>query len=116
MNTLTNQAKPMNETTQLNSELLSADARGRKHIPVAVFAVIVIHIVLFMVLLIAAGCRSTARAKQSITPAPDSVEQQPSARPAGNPPPANLRREVRRYARKDRAAARHNNSGSKNSE
>ena len=88
MNMLTNQAKPMNESTQLNSELLSADARGRKHIPVAVFAVIIIHIVLFMVLLIAAGCRSSARAKQSITPTPDAVDQQPSARPAGNPPPA----------------------------
>jgi len=88
MNMLTNQAKPMNESTQLNSELLSADARGRKHIPVAVFAVIIIHIVLFMVLLIAAGCRSSARAKQSITPQPGTVDEQPSARPAGNPPPA----------------------------
>jgi len=88
MNMLTNQAKPMNESTQLNSELLSADARGRKHIPVAVFAVIIIHVVLFMVLLIAAGCRSSARAKQSITPTPDAADQQPSARPAGNPPPA----------------------------
>ena len=84
-NPRTKQAKPMNESTQLNSELLSADARGRKHIPVAVFAVIVIHIVLFMVLLIAAGCRSSARAKQTITPTGDA---QPSARPAGNPPPA----------------------------
>jgi LysM repeat protein len=54
----------MNESTHLNSELLSADARGRKHIPVAVFAVILIHVVLFLVLLIAAGCRSSARAKQ----------------------------------------------------
>ena len=53
----------MNETTELNSELLSADARGRKHIPVAVFAVILIHVVLFVVLLIAAGCRSSARVK-----------------------------------------------------
>jgi LysM repeat protein len=88
MNTLTKQAKPMTESTQLNSELLSADARGRKHIPVAVFAVIVIHIVLFMVLLIAAGCRSSVRAKQSITPSPEAFEQQPSARPRGNPPPA----------------------------
>ena len=88
MNTLTKQAKPMNESTQLNSELLSADARGRKHIPFAVFAVIIIHVVLFMVLLIAAGCRSSARAKQTITPTPESVEQQPSARPAANPPPA----------------------------
>src|SRR5688572_7897992 len=88
MNMLTNQAKPMNQSTQLNSELLSADARGRKHIPVAVFAVIIIHIVLFMVLLIAAGCRSSARAKQSITPQPGTVDEQPSARPTGNPPPA----------------------------
>jgi LysM repeat protein len=53
----------MNQRTEINSELLSADARGRKHIPFAVFAVILIHIVLFVVLLIAAGCRSTARAK-----------------------------------------------------
>src|SRR5688572_28383161 len=55
----------MNETTNLNSELLSADARGRKHIPLAVFAVILIHIVLFLVLLIAAGCRAKARAIRS---------------------------------------------------
>jgi LysM repeat protein len=52
----------MNEL-QINSELLSADARGKKHIPVAVFAVIMIHVVLFIVLLIAAGCRASARAK-----------------------------------------------------
>ena len=66
----------MNETTQLNTELLSADARGRKHIPVAVFAVILIHVVLFVVLLIAAGCRSSARAKKLIQPQPE-VAQQP---------------------------------------
>ena len=65
----TKPAKPMNQSTQLNSELLSADARGRKHIPVAVFAVILIHVVLFLVLLIAAGCRSSARAKQNVAPA-----------------------------------------------
>lgn len=53
----------MSETTNLNSELLSADARGRKHVPFAVFAVILIHIVLFLVLLIAAGCRAKARAR-----------------------------------------------------
>ena len=53
----------MNQRTELNSELLSADARGRKHIPFAVFAVILIHVVLFVVLLVAAGCRSSARAK-----------------------------------------------------
>ena len=62
----------MNETT-LNSELLSADARGRKQIPVAVFAVIMIHVVLFVVLLIAAGCRSTARVKRNATPAPEAA-------------------------------------------
>lgn len=53
----------MNNTSELNSELLCEDARSRKHIPVAVFAVIMIHVVLFVLLLIAAGCRSTARAK-----------------------------------------------------
>jgi len=51
--------------TNLNSELLSADARGRKSVPFAVFAVIFIHIVLFLVLLIAAGCRAKARAKRN---------------------------------------------------
>jgi LysM repeat protein len=76
------QAKPMNQTTPLNSELLSADARGRKHIPVAVFAVIVIHIVLFLVLLIAAGCRSSARVKRSTTPQPEAAERN------FTPPPA----------------------------
>lgn len=82
------QAKPMNQTTPLNSELLSADARGRKHIPVAVFAVIVIHVVLFLVLLIAAGCRSSARAKQS-TPQPEATERNltppPATRMAAHP-------------------------------
>src|SRR5688572_6122784 len=64
----------MNQSTELNSELLSADARGRKHIPVAVFAVIAIHIFLFVVLLIAAGCRSSARAKAKVpAPAPAQV-------------------------------------------
>jgi LysM repeat protein len=70
------------QSTPLNSELLSADARGRKHIPVAVFAVILIHIVLFLVLLIAAGCRSSARAKKSIQPAALQVAtQQPASAP-----------------------------------
>jgi LysM repeat protein len=49
--------------TNINTELLSSDARGRKTVPLAVFAVIFIHIVLFLVLLIAAGCRARARAK-----------------------------------------------------
>jgi LysM repeat protein len=51
--------------TDINSELLTADARGRKNIPFAVFAVIFIHIVLFVVLLIAAGCRAKARARRN---------------------------------------------------
>jgi len=71
----------MNETTPLNSELLSADARGRKHIPVAVFAVIVIHVVLFLVLLIAAGCRSSARVKRPTPAAPAAAEQRDMTRP-----------------------------------
>jgi LysM repeat protein len=68
----------MNQPTELNSELLSADARGRKHIPFAVFAVILIHIVLFVMLLIAAGCRSSARAKAG-RPVP---ERSPEPHPA----------------------------------
>jgi LysM repeat protein len=58
----------MNETTNLNSELLSADARGRKHIPFAVFAVILIHVILFLFLLVAAGCRAKARARRNAVP------------------------------------------------
>jgi membrane-bound lytic murein transglycosylase D len=65
----------MNDTN-LNSELLSADARGRKHIPFAVFAVILIHIVLFLVLLVAAGCRAKVRAKGRIQAAPEMVKQE----------------------------------------
>jgi hypothetical protein len=65
----------MSETTSLNTELLSADARGRKHVPFAVFAVILIHIVLFMVLLIAAGCRAKARAKRNLQPLPEMMAQ-----------------------------------------
>jgi len=68
-------------STPLNSELLSADARGRKHIPVAVFAVILIHVVLFLVLLIAAGCRSSARAKRAVTPEAQIAAQQTPALP-----------------------------------
>ncbi len=68
----------MNETTNLNSQLLSADARGRKHIPFAVFAVIVIHIVLFLILLIAAGCRAKARARQNAKPASETLAQSPA--------------------------------------
>ena len=65
----------MSETTSLNTELLSADARGRKHVPFAVFAVILIHIVLFLVLLIAAGCRAKARAKRNLQPAHEMMAQ-----------------------------------------
>ena len=64
----------MNQRTEINSELLSADARGRKHIPFAVFAVIFIHLILFFVLLIAAGCRSSARAKAK-QPAPQPAQR-----------------------------------------
>jgi LysM repeat protein len=80
---LQNPIKPsaMNDTTPLNCELLSADARGRKHIPVAVFAVIVIHVVLFLVLLIAAGCRSSARVKRTTPAAPAAAEQRDMTRP-----------------------------------
>jgi LysM repeat protein len=60
----------MNRSTELNSELLSADARGKKQIPFAVFAVILIHIILFVVLLVAAGCRSTVRARAKVKPEP----------------------------------------------
>ncbi len=65
----------MSETTSLNTELLSADARGRKHVPFAVFAVILVHIILFLVLLIAAGCRAKARAKRNLQPAPEMMAQ-----------------------------------------
>lgn len=85
----------MNNFTQINSELLAADARGRKHIPVAVFAVIMIHVVLFVFLLIAAGCRASTRAKANL-PA-DNVEEMaqqtlnaPTAREAAPVPPAKL--------------------------
>src|SRR6187549_3150082 len=64
----------MNQPSELNSELLSADARGRKHIPFAVFAVILIHVILFVMLLIAAGCRSSARAKAN-GPVPEPLQQ-----------------------------------------
>jgi LysM repeat protein len=66
----------MSETTNLNSELLSADARGRKHIPFAVFAVIVVHIILFLVLLVAAGCRAKARARLNAKPNSKMLAQQ----------------------------------------
>jgi len=72
----------MNETTNLNSELLSADARGRKHIPFAVFAVIVVHIVLFLFLLVAAGCKAKARARRNALPSTEVVAQKPVSMPA----------------------------------
>lgn len=68
----------MNETN-LNAELLSAESRGRKHIPLAVFAVIVIHIALFLVLLIAAGCRARARARQNAPVTEMAAQQLPQA-------------------------------------
>ena len=57
----------MNQT-HLNSELLSGEARTRKNVPVAVFAVIFIHIVLFVLLLVAAGCRARAKAAKEAQP------------------------------------------------
>lgn len=69
----------MNETN-INTELLSAESRGRKHIPLAVFAVIIIHVALFLVLLIAAGCRAKARAKQN----PDGMAVAAAAQPEGS--------------------------------
>ena len=50
--------------TNLNSALLATDARGRKHVPIAVIAVILVHIALFLILLVAAGCRAKARAEE----------------------------------------------------
>lgn len=79
--------KPMNDTTNLNSELLSADARGRKHIPFAVFAVILVHIVLFLVLLVAAGCRAKARARRNLEASPEMVKQTPATPAAGTTAP-----------------------------
>ena len=77
----------MNQTN-LNSELLAGESRTRKHVPVAVFAVIFIHVVLFLLLLIAAGCRARAKAAQEeaagATGLAQAVEQssQPAAAPA----------------------------------
>jgi hypothetical protein len=68
----------MNETN-INTELLAAESSGRKHIPLAVFAVIVIHVALFLVLLIAAGCRAKARAKQDASDAAVAAAQAPEA-------------------------------------
>jgi hypothetical protein len=51
--------------SDINTELLAGDARGKKHIPFAVFAVILIHIILFMILLIAAGCRARAHSARA---------------------------------------------------
>lgn len=48
----------------LNSELLAGETSARKHVPVAVFAVIFIHVVLFLMLLVVAGCRARAKAQQ----------------------------------------------------
>ena len=79
--------------SNINSELLSADARGRKTVPFAVFAVIFIHIILFLVLLIAAGCRAKARAKQNAAPEQEIAQTQTNSVPvesallATNTPP-----------------------------
>jgi LysM repeat protein len=68
--------------SNINSELLSADARGRKSIPLAVFAVIFVHIVLFVVLLIAAGCRAKARARRSTIRPQEVVKVETNSAPA----------------------------------
>lgn len=62
-----NPNQAMNQTN-LNTELLAGESRTRKHVPVAVFAVIFIHIVLFLLLLVAAGCRARAKAAQQQGP------------------------------------------------
>ena len=74
----------MNQTN-LNTELLAGESRTRKHVPVAVFAVIFIHIVLFLLLLIAAGCRARARAAELLgPPIPPAAElAQAQLEPAG---------------------------------
>lgn len=66
--------------SSLNSELLSGEARTRKNVPIAVFAVIFIHIVLFVLLLIAAGCRARLKAQQET--APDTGVAQEMVEPA----------------------------------
>lgn len=71
----------MNDT-KLNAELFAGDSRGRKHIPMAVFAVILIHVVLFLVLLVAAGCRAKARARQNMLPTQVAAAQEASSESA----------------------------------
>jgi LysM repeat protein len=56
---LPRKTKPMNDEPSLSTNLLQADARVRKQIPIAVFAVIAIHVVLFLSLL-ASGCKRKA--------------------------------------------------------
>lgn len=85
----------MNEMN-INAELLAAGSRGRKHIPMAVFAVIVIHVALFLVLLIAAGCRAKAKAQLDAAGSPVAASQaqpqesptHPALMPAGVEPAA----------------------------
>lgn len=57
--------EPMNEQTSLSPNLLQADARARKQIPIAVFAVIAIHVVLFLSLLGTSGCKQKASASDA---------------------------------------------------
>jgi len=81
----------MNESPSSPSpELFAAGALGNKQVPVAVFAVISIHIALFLVLLFAAGCRAKSRASRTFDPATAQNPAAISTAPAGaiHPPDA----------------------------
>jgi LysM repeat protein len=77
--------------SNINSELLSVQARGKKHIPFAVFAVILIHIILFVVLLVAAGCRAKGRAKRDLQNSSPVAQQASLPNPSTNAAAPNTR-------------------------
>lgn len=69
------------------SPLVSEDSRGRKNIPLAVFAVIAVHVSLFLVLLVAAGCRAKTRATRHLESSGAGAPAQPVAQLAAVPSP-----------------------------
>src|SRR5688572_24736548 len=52
----------MNETEQFTTEFFENEGRKRKQIPLAVFAIIAVHVVLFIGLLGASGCKKKTEA------------------------------------------------------
>jgi LysM repeat protein len=67
-------------------DLFQTDPRARKQIPIAVFTVIAIHILLFLVLLVSAGCKPKGQANVSDSENPKNLENKKARSTASTAP------------------------------